>query len=118
MAYEGEGARNYRILCDVIACLADPDFRPDFDWDAEHERIIRRYREVFTDFRNVQLDVQSGTFRARCIQAENLLAYLCNYLDTYGTIRYDQYLELSRILKELTDYVGDVEDVADLFGAL
>jgi hypothetical protein len=75
------------------------------EWYRDHYTILKRYRLVFNNFNNIDIEITNIQFRKTASLLENLIKRLMIDFEKHGWFGLYDYIKLNRSLLFLTDYL-------------
>lgn len=109
--------QNYLRIINTIEELEN-EFRVSEDWYEEHKKHISKYREVFTDFREVNQDNEDEKFRGLAEETEYLMISLIAEINETGFFTLDTYLVFNKHLIDMHELAYTDDELISLFGRL
>jgi hypothetical protein len=95
----------YRLINKTIKEVEDLGYnQKSVEWYRDHYTILKRYRLIFDNFNNIDIEITNIEFRKTASLLENLIKRLINDFEKHGWFGLYDYIKLNRSLLFLTDY--------------
>jgi len=95
----------YKLINKTIKEVEDSGYNEkSVEWYRDHYTILKRYRLVFYNFNNIDIEITNIEFRKTASLLENLIKRLMNDFEKHGWFGLYDYIKLNRSLLFLTDY--------------
>lgn len=95
----------YTLINKTIKEVEDSGYNEkSVEWYRDHYTILKRYRLVFHNFNNIDIEITNIEFRKTASLLENLIKRLMNDFEKHGWFGLYDYIKLNRSLLFLTDY--------------
>jgi len=95
----------YRLINKTIKEVEDLGYnQKSVEWYRDHYTILKRYRLIFDNFNNIDIEITNIEFRKTASLLENLIKRLMNDFEKHGWFGLYDYIKLNRSLLFLTDY--------------
>lgn len=95
----------YKLINKTIKEVEDSGYNEkSVEWYRDHYTILKRYRLVFHNFNNIDIEITNIEFRKTASLLENLIKRLMIDFEKHGWFGLYDYIKLNRSLLFLTDY--------------
>jgi hypothetical protein len=115
---EDEKTNNYQILLETEKYLREGG-RITEDWIYEHTGHVKRYREYFTDFSKVNMEICDNEYRKLARQVENQLDTLYSFIQNMWSFDTELYYRfITNVIKLVNFTHAEIKMEEDLSDSL